>query len=131
MIQNYIVKYPNCLETLNVTESQLGNNVGCPQCDTDFTVPDPNNPSHPAPARKAKKIKAAKNTAGGIIVFLIGVGLTFWAFPSGIIFGLILIPLSVAMSRVWVCGDCGNAIEKTSSLCPTCKAHLVKRLPKK
>jgi DNA-directed RNA polymerase subunit RPC12/RpoP len=46
--------------------------------------------------------------------------------------GLLLIVLAMVVDRRhYVCGGCGNRIEKSSVVCPTCQARLVKRLPKK
>jgi hypothetical protein len=50
----------------------------------------------------------------------------------GAFVSLLLIIIGVALDRPkWLCGECGNRIEKTSGLCPVCKATLVFKLPKK
>ena len=46
--------------------------------------------------------------------------------------GGIVILLALVVGRLgYSCGKCGNKITVTSKICPTCGAHLVKRLPKK
>jgi len=72
-----------------------------------------------------------------VILCLIAViGLYFWALNrvggSGAFVSLLLIVIGLAVDRrKWLCGQCGNRIEKTSGLCPVCKATLVFKLPKK
>jgi hypothetical protein len=42
--------------------------------------------------------------------------------------GLGLLVLAGLIDRPrYVCGNCGNAVEKTSLLCPTCRAELTKK----
>jgi rubrerythrin len=57
----------------------------------------------------------------GVLLLLIGLASAGWLF---IIPGLLLILLGSSMCRRWVCGHCGNKVEKTSSMCPVCRALL-------
>ncbi len=66
----------------------------------------------------------------GISLFLGAIGIV--TLFTGPIFGIITIIIAIAIDRKrYVCGDCGNRIEKTSTICPACQSVLVRDLPKK
>ena len=45
--------------------------------------------------------------------------LFFW--PLGLVF---IIGALVMDKTFWICGRCGNKVEKTGNLCPCCHSHL-------
>lgn len=56
------------------------------------------------------------------LFFLAGIGLMI-ALPwmIGLPCGVILILVAISVDRpLWICGGCGNRIEKTSAVCPAC-----------
>lgn len=61
-------------------------------------------------------------------------GLVVLAIPSFFFMlpvGVLLIIAAVLLDRsVWICEGCGNKVEKTSMLCPSCGARLVSKMPK-
>ena len=59
----------------------------------------------------------------GCLVQAFGLLLLFF-FPIGTVIGLILLVVGGAMSVKLICSNCGNRVEKTSTLCPTCKEPL-------
>lgn len=63
------------------------------------------------------------------LVFLLGVGTLFAFWPLGLL--LIVLGIVLDAKQIWVCGACGNRVEKTSQQCPNCQVRLVKELPKK
>lgn len=85
----------------------------------------------PAPKiQRAERIKKRPMQWISLFIFLVGVGISImfhW------VVGVIVIVASVALDSrtVYVCGSCGNRIEKTSVICPACRAQLCKKLPKK
>lgn len=97
-------------------------------------VPDPvrvpANPVATGAARKESPPKMAKRTkkrtgamvAGSFLLGIVGLVLLISAFWW---VGLILIVIGAMIDRPhFVCGECGNRVEKTSTMCPTCRARL-------
>lgn len=85
----------------------------------------------------AQRIRKSPFVWIAVVFAMLGFGVIVWAVlgraPSIFAIGgiiLILIGLLVDRRR-YICGACGNKVEKTSIVCPTCRAVLVKRLPKK
>ena len=76
-------------------------------------------PATPHIRRKAEFIGV------GALVQLVGLVLLFF-FPLGTIAGVLLLIIGSAMSVKTICSSCGNKVEKTSKLCPTCKASFEK-----
>lgn len=70
-----------------------------------------------------------------ILFPIVALGFSVWGQGIGwqerMFVGLLVFILCTAINRPkWLCGQCGNRIEKTSGLCPVCKATLVFQLPK-
>jgi hypothetical protein len=77
------------------------------------------------PPRVARRVRSQPAFWSAVVTMLAGLGLLIVFWPVG----LALIVAALAMDRVqWICGDCGNRIQRTSKICPTCEARLVKRL---
>jgi hypothetical protein len=45
-------------------------------------------------------------------------------FPFGLIVGVIVMAWGFSQCRYYLCSNCGNRVEPTSKLCPTCKEAL-------
>jgi len=77
----------------------------------------------------ARRVMKAPLVGLALLIAAIGLAALFtfqWAV------GLVLIVIAMVVDRRhYVCGECGNRVEKSSVVCPTCQARLVKRLPKK
>ena len=86
-----------------------------------------------ATARVAEKVRLQPFFWLSVLLFFSGVAFAlFFAKIIGVPFGVALILVAVALDRPrFLCGECGNRIEKSSVVCPTCQARLVKRLAKK
>lgn len=69
----------------------------------------------------AKKKKKGEFAGVGCVIQFIGLCLLF-VFPIGTIFGVALLAYGGMKSIKLICGECGNSVEKTSKLCPHCKA---------
>ena len=54
----------------------------------------------------------------------------FFIIPrGGVAFGAALIVVALLIDRkTFLCGACGNKIEKTSTLCPSCRADISDRI---
>jgi DNA-directed RNA polymerase subunit RPC12/RpoP len=88
----------------------------------------------PVKAKKPAEVVARrvmKAPLVGLALLIAAIGfVTLFALHWAV--GLLLIVLAMVVDRRhYVCGGCGNRIEKSSVVCPTCQARLVKRLPKK
>jgi membrane-bound ClpP family serine protease len=63
-----------------------------------------------------------------ILLVLMGAGLALLAWNASMplfVLGIAIAVVGMCMDRVqWICGACGNGIEKTSTLCPHCRASL-------
>ena len=70
----------------------------------------------------AKKKTVRKTSAGGCLLEVCGIGSIFLAvlFPPMVIAGVVLLIIGAMMSFKKVCSDCGNPVDKTSKMCPTC-----------
>ncbi len=80
----------------------------------------------PRPPRRNEVRRFFRRPYGvlAIVVIVIGFGALFSpAFPLGIL--VVLIGLALGRER-WFCGGCGNRIERTSAMCPACRAPLAK-----
>jgi hypothetical protein len=86
-----------------------------------------------ATARVAEKVRLQPFFWLSVLLFFSGVAFAlFFAKIIGVPFGVALILVAVALDRPrFLCGECGNRVEKSSVICPTCNARLVKRLAKK
>lgn len=71
----------------------------------------------------AKKVKKTEFAGTGCLLQGFGLLLLFF-FPIGTIAGVGLLLYGSIKSTKLICGACGNRIEKTANLCPTCKAAL-------
>lgn len=84
---------------------------------------------HPAkvPARVACKVRSRPFFWLSALLFFSGVGFAlFFAQIIGVPFGVALILVAIALDRPrFLCGECGNRIEKSSGVCPACQARLV------
>jgi uncharacterized membrane protein len=68
-------------------------------------------------ARKKKKGEFV-----GIGALLQGIGLVLlFFFPIGTLIGIILFFVGSAKAFKLICDNCGNGVEKTALICPTCK----------
>ena len=98
----------------------------------EFVLPVSEPPTK-AMARTAEKVRSQPFFWLSVLLFFSGIGFVlFFAKIIGVPFGVALILVSLVLDRPrFLCGECGNRIEKSSVVCPTCNARLVKRLPKK
>ncbi|MEX2580652.1 MAG: hypothetical protein WD342_16465 [Verrucomicrobiales bacterium] len=79
-------------------------------------------------ARRVKEKDQARSCIAMVIFLVAVVGL----IASLLTINLIGIPVSVAFiclalivdRRRWLCGGCGNGVEKSSAMCPVCRARL-------
>lgn len=71
--------------------------------------------------RKAKRPLAVVAS----LICLVGIVM---CFTPGWVMGVVLVVAGLAMDSVrrYVCGACGNRIEKTSVMCPVCQTRLGK-----
>lgn len=65
--------------------------------------------------------------AFGLVVLLIAVGQ--FLFPQLVGVGLCLFAVTVfaagsMLDKIHICSECGNRVEVTSKLCPTCRSNL-------
>lgn len=84
----------------------------------------------------AHKIRKSEIAGVGALVQLLGVaaaGYFFFFFSlasavAGYIIGAVVLVICLAvgssLSFKYLCSNCGNRVEKTAKLCPTCKAPL-------
>jgi hypothetical protein len=63
-----------------------------------------------------------------IALGLVGVGIGLvglYGSPLLLAVGIVLVVAGASTDRVqWICGACGNPVEKTSTMCPHCRASL-------
>jgi hypothetical protein len=72
----------------------------------------------------AQKVVRRPYWWASLFLALLGLGLLLF-LPFA---GLGLLVLAGLMDRPrWICGNCGNGVEKSSLLCPTCRAELTKK----
>jgi DNA-directed RNA polymerase subunit RPC12/RpoP len=77
----------------------------------------------------ARRVMRAPMVGLALLIALIGFAALVMA---NWIVGVVLILLALLVDRRhYICGECGNRVEKTSVVCPSCKAYLAKRIPKK
>jgi len=69
----------------------------------------------------ATRKRLSHNNGGGCLVALLGF-CVIWVFPIGTIAGVLLLWMSSRISYKFVCSNCGNHLERSSRLCPTCKS---------
>ena len=64
----------------------------------------------------------------GVIAVMVGLGMFVpqFAWLLYILCGIVLLVTGWLMDKSHVCGDCGNRIELTSRICPTCKVQIGK-----
>ncbi len=84
-------------------------------------------------ARIAYKVRSQPFFWLSALLFFCGVGFAlFFAKIIGVPFGVALILVAVALDRPrFLCGECGNRVERSSVVCPACQARLVTGKPKK
>lgn len=71
---------------------------------------------------RAKRKQARPRLLLALLISFIGLGVMIFAHWA---LGLIVIIMGAALDRVhYVCSGCGNRLEKTSTLCPACRAVL-------
>lgn len=73
----------------------------------------------------AYRKKKGEFAGGGCLVQGLGLLLLF-VWPIGTLFGVVLLIAGGRMAIKLICSDCGNKVEKTSKLCPTCMVALDK-----
>lgn len=83
-------------------------------------------PISAAPVAATKKRKS-EFAGAGCLIQLVGLVLLFF-FPIGTIFGVALLLYGSAKSIKLVCSSCGNTVEKTSTMCPHCRASFELRV---
>ena len=78
----------------------------------------------------AQKKKKSEFAGKGAVVQLLGVICFFLGFLGGFVgvavgtcLALLLLIIGSRMAIKLICSDCGNKVEKTSKICPTCKAQ--------
>ncbi|MCX7062836.1 MAG: hypothetical protein NTZ11_18365 [Gammaproteobacteria bacterium] len=59
----------------------------------------------------------------GCLVQGLGLLLLF-VWPLGSVIGIALLLVGSSMAKKLICSACGNTVEKTSTMCPTCKVNL-------
>jgi Zn finger protein HypA/HybF involved in hydrogenase expression len=91
----------------------------CPMCDQRVRV---TKESIPGPNRRGK-IKHTEFIGVGCAVQVLGIALLF-LFPIGTIIGIALLVWGSQLSVKWQCATCGNRIEQSAKICPTCKEHI-------
>jgi len=67
----------------------------------------------------AKNKRARSTNVAGLLLEVVGI-LALFFFPIGTVIGIILLVVGARMTYSRICSDCGNKVEKTSKLCPTC-----------
>lgn len=88
----------------------------------------------------AELVTRSRGGVLGVMTFLLGLGLGLFALVnfafgshlfSGLLsliaggFGLILVIAGLCIARrIYLCAACGNAVQRESRLCPTCRAIL-------
>lgn len=78
------------------------------------------------PAAYAKK--QSPFFSPGSVLALCGLAcLVIVSIPLGLLIVVIGIILDIATSPKYICTACGNALQKTSQLCPVCRATILKR----
>ena len=72
--------------------------------------------------RKQKKIKTNEFLGVGSLIQLVGIGAGFvFAFPIGVMVGIVLFAIGSTMNSKWTCGSCGNKLQGANvKKCPTC-----------
>lgn len=82
--------------------------------------------------RNASKIETARLRKKrpllgvSILLSLLGVGLMIFIQPFWV--GLIVLIGGACLDRVrWICGKCGNRVEKSSKLCAACQCSLTRK----
>ncbi len=126
MQQSIDFQCPKCGETLSVPSPDL---YSCSNCGQNVNVLPRAQVAQP----KAKKKTVSSFLGSGCIIQGIGLLLLIAAFFFGLAFPLLFLPimlvgivLIIYGSRVAIslkCSACGNNVEKTSKICPTCKSH--------
>jgi rubrerythrin len=68
-------------------------------------------------------VRPQKNASWLLAGFAFLAILFLW--PFGLVVGFILIVIAVCIDQKrFICGACGNRVERTSTLCPACQSHL-------
>lgn len=73
----------------------------------------------------AKKKHKSEFAGIGCVIQGLGLVLLFF-FPIGTIIGAVLLLVGSTMSIKLICSSCGNIVEKTAKICPTCKSNFSK-----
>lgn len=73
---------------------------------------------------KYPKKTVSSNSCSGCLLQCLGL-LFLFAFPVGTIIGILLFIASFSISGKTICGNCGNSIEDTANICPTCKQGII------
>ena len=74
--------------------------------------------------KKGKRITKYEFAGTGALIQLVGFILLFLFFPFGLIVGLPLLIIGSVKSKKILCSECGNKVEKTTTLCPHCEIGL-------
>jgi hypothetical protein len=87
----------------------------------------------PLPGPTAHRLKRRPNAVVSTLIGLLGiagligsvVGVPQFLFLPVAGFSILLVFVAAAIDRpTWLCSDCGNRIEKTSRICPSCHTGL-------
>lgn len=83
--------------------------------------------AHAELPRRSTALKRKHNPffSPGTIAALVGFAILFLLWPLGLILIAAGLILDALIGSRFLCGMCGNRVEKTSNLCPTCGAALV------
>lgn len=76
------------------------------------------------PIATGQRKQHVRQSGGGLLCFLLGLFLSLFLFPIGLLFGLPLMLGIFAQKRTYSCTECGNTLAKTSEICPACRAKI-------
>src|SRR5690625_4114656 len=76
------------------------------------------------PTATGQRQQHVRQSMGGLLCFLLGLFLSVFLFPIGLLVGLPLMLGLFAQKRTYSCTECGNMLAKTSEICPACRAKI-------